>query len=325
MKDFEYAAATTLDEAVSLLAARGDRAKVLAGGTDLIVQLREGLRSADLVVDVKKIPELSELSFDPEQGLRLGAAVPCYRLYGDEQLRAAYPALCDAARIIGGWQIQSRASIGGNLCNSSPAADSIPALIALGAVCRIAGAQGMRSMPVEQFCTSPGRNALHRGELLVALHFPAPVPRSGSHYLRFIPRNEMDIAVVGAGAWLQLDEQNVIQQARLGLAAVAPTPLLAQEASDLLIGKPAAEKTFAAAGEAAQELAKPISDMRGPAEYRLHLIGVLVRRALTRAAARARGEADPAPHGQPGCSDAAAGNGHAANGSSANGSNGHSH
>ncbi len=292
LKDFEYAAATTVDEAVSLLAARGDRAKVLAGGTDILVQLRDGLREADLVVDLKRIPELTQLDFDPQAGLRIGASVPCYRIYGDENIRRHYKAIADAARIIGGWQIQSRASLGGNLCNSSPAADCIPALIALNAVCHIAGPAGARQTPVEEFCTAPGRNVLARGELLVALELPPPAPRSGSHYLRFIPRNEMDIAVVGAGAWLRLNEEGAISAARVALGAVAPTPKFAQQASDYLAGKPANEDTFREAGELAKQVAQPISDMRGPADYRKHLVGVLTRRALTAAAQQASGAAD---------------------------------
>lgn len=287
MKDFEYATAATVDEAVSLLAARGEKAKILAGGTDIIVQLREGLREADLVLDIKKIPELMQMHYSPERGLRLGAAVPCYRIYGDKAVATAYPALADAAHIIGGWQIQSRASIGGNLCNSSPAADSIPALIALRATCHIAGPQGTRSLPVEQFCTAPGRNVLSRGEFLVSLELPAPAKGSGSHYLRFIPRNEMDIAVVGCGAWLQLDaSRKTIEAARLSLGAVAPTPLFATEASNWLTGKPATEETFAKAGDEAKKIARPISDMRGPAEYRTHLVGVLVKRTLAKAMER---------------------------------------
>jgi CO/xanthine dehydrogenase FAD-binding subunit len=289
MKDFEFAAATSVDEAVSLLASRGDRAKILAGGTDIIVQLREGLREADFVLDVKKIPELMALSFDPKQGLRLGAGVPCYKIYEDEMVAAAYPALADSARIIGGWQIQSRASIGGNLCNSSPAADSIPSLIALDAVCQIAGPAGRRSVPVAQFCTAPGKNVLQRGELLVSLDFPPPQPRSGSRYLRFIPRNEMDIAVVGVGAWLRLDASGKnIEEARLGIAAVAPTPLAATEAARWLTGKPATVESFTEAGRLARGIAKPITDMRGPAEYRVHLVGIIAQRALADAAERAR-------------------------------------
>lgn len=292
MKDFEYAAVSSVDEAVSLLSARGPQAKILAGGTDILVQLREGLREAELVLDVKKIPELGDYSFTPAGGLRLGAAVPCYRIYGDARIAQTYPALADAARIIGGWQIQSRATIGGNLCNSSPAADSIPALIAYGVTCHIAGPQGTRTVPVEQFCTAPGRNVLARGEFLVALEFPAQKPKSGAHYQRFIPRNEMDIAVVGAGAWLQLDSAGKnVEAARIGLGAVAPTPLLAAEAGAWLAGKPATAESFAQAGELAKKVAKPISDMRGPAEYRVHLVGVLTRRTLAKAAERALGKA----------------------------------
>ncbi|HTM54790.1 MAG TPA: FAD binding domain-containing protein, partial [Pirellulales bacterium] len=168
MKDFQYQTATTVDEAVSLLAAGGQRARVLTGGTDLIVQLREGLREADLVVDIKKIPELMAIEWTASGGLRLGAGVPCSRIYGNKRLSSSYPALAEAANIIGGWQIQSRASIGGNLCNSSPAADSIPALIVYEATCHVAGPQGRRSVPVRSFCTGPGRNVLTRGEILTA-------------------------------------------------------------------------------------------------------------------------------------------------------------
>ena len=262
----------------------------MAGGTDILVQLREGLRDADLIVDVKKIPELMTITLDGQRGLRLGASVPCYRIYRDASIASAYPALADAARIIGGWQIQSRGSIGGNLCNSSPAADSIPALIALDAKCQIAGPDGRRTVPVAEFCTAPGKNVLKRGEILVALEFPRVVEHEGSRYLRFIPRNEMDIAVVGAGAWLRLNAKgDTIEAARLALAAVAPTPLAAGEVGAWLAGKPATQATFDEAGNRARLLAKPITDMRGPAEYRVHVVGVMVARALAGAVERARG------------------------------------
>jgi xanthine dehydrogenase FAD-binding subunit len=289
MKDFEYAAATTIDEAIGLLAERGDRARVLTGGTDLLVQLREGLRDADLVVDVKKIPELMQIAFSPESGLRLGAGVPCHRIYEDADIARHYSGLVDAARIIGGWQIQTRASIGGNLCNASPAADSIPILIALGATCRIVGPNGERSLPVHEFCVGPGKNALKAGELLVAIDFPTMSPQASSAYERFIPRNEMDIAVVGVGSWVQLDANGItINEARIGLGAVAPTPLFGAEASDWLKGKPATEQTFLAAAELAMKAARPISDKRGPAEYRTHLVGVLTKRTLSTAVDRAK-------------------------------------
>ena len=290
MKNFEYAAPGSLAEATALLAKANGAARLLAGGTDLLVQLREHQRDADLVVDVKKIPELTELAYPTAQGLRLGASVPCYRIYEHAEILRAYPALADAARIVGGWQIQSRASVGGNLCNSSPAADTIPALIALQATCRIAGPGGTRDVAAEIFCTAPGRNVLQLGELLSCILFPAPAQHSGSAYERFIPRNEMDIAVVGAAAWIRLEPSgDRIEAARIALGAVAPTPVFAQEASHWLAGKPATEETFAHAGELARKAASPISDMRGTAEFRLHLVGVLTRRTLAKAVERARG------------------------------------
>ncbi|MBD3675408.1 MAG: xanthine dehydrogenase family protein subunit M [Planctomycetaceae bacterium] len=290
MKDFDYAAPTALDEAVALLAQHNGSAKILAGGTDIIVQLREGLKDADVVVDVKKIPELTELTFSTEDGLSLGASVPCYQLYENPEIVKAYGALTDAARIIGGWQIQSRASVGGNLCNSSPAADSIPSLIAHNATAHIAGPNGTRDVPVTEFCTAPGRNVLEPGELLVNLTLPAAPAKSGSAYLRFIPRNEMDIAVAGVGSWVKLsDDGSTIEEARIGVCAVAATPQFAEEASAFLAGKPATEETFAEAGELAKKVASPIDDMRGTVEYRIHLAGVLTKRTLKIACERANG------------------------------------
>ncbi len=290
MSNFDYAAPTSLAQATALLQGAHGTARVLAGGTDLIVQLREHLRDADLVVNIKKIPELMELSYSSQLGLRLGASVPCHRIYEHAEIPVAYPALADAARIVGGWQIQSRASVGGNLCNSSPAADTIPALIALGAQCVIAGPKGLREVRADSFCTAPGRNVLQNGEILATIVVAPSVPFSGSAYERFIPRNEMDIAVAGAASWVTLSaDGTTIEQARIGLAAVAPTPLFAAEASQWLSGKPATEKTFELAGELARKAASPISDMRGTAEFRLHLVGVLTRRTLEKAVERARG------------------------------------
>lgn len=290
MKNFDYAAPTSLAEATKLLAGTNGTARILAGGTDLIVQLREHLKEADLVVDVKKIPELMELKLSA-QGLKLGAAVPCYLLYENKEISAKYPALTDSARIIGGWQIQSRASIGGNLCNSSPAGDSLPSLIALNVKCVIAGPNGSREVPAADFCTGPGKNVLQKGEVLAALVFPPVGPKTGSAYERFIPRNEMDIAVVGAASWVKLNSTgDKIDEARIALAAIAPTPKFAAEASQWLAGQPATEATYAQAGELAKKVAIPISDMRGPAEYRTHLVGVLVKRTLADAVERAKGK-----------------------------------
>jgi carbon-monoxide dehydrogenase medium subunit len=290
MKAFDYAAPKTIAEAVGLLNDKGDRARILAGGTDIIVQVREGRRDVDLIVDVKHIADVNELTFDPRQGLRLGAAVPCYRLVEDTTIARHYPGLIDAAALVGGTQIQSRASVGGNLCNASPAADTIPALIGAEAVCVIAGAKGVRELPVESFCTAPGKTALQRGEMLVTLRLPAPRPRTGSAYLRFIPRNEMDIAVVGAGVSLTLDDSKTkCIAARIAIAAVAPTPLLVPEGGKALVGTSVDERAIADAASKAQAAARPISDMRGDADYRRHLVGVLVKRAVGIALGRAKG------------------------------------
>jgi carbon-monoxide dehydrogenase medium subunit len=288
VKSFDYAAPRSLAEATALLARANGSARILAGGTDILVQLREHLKDADLVVDVKRIPELMELSFDARQGLRLGASVPCYRIYENAEISAAYPALAEAARIVGGWQIQSRASVGGNLCNSSPAGDTIPPLYVHDARCVVVGPGGSREVPAREFCTGPGRNVLRPGEMLATILIPPPAPKSGSAYERFIPRNEMDIAVVGVASWVRLNpDGETIAEARIALGAVAPTPRLATDASRWLAGKPATEDTFARAGELARQTASPIGDMRGTAEFRVHLVGVLTKRTLARAVARA--------------------------------------
>ncbi|MBI3962569.1 MAG: xanthine dehydrogenase family protein subunit M [Deinococcus sp.] len=289
MKAFEYRAPRSLSEAVALLAEKGEKARPLAGGTDLIVQLRGGRLDLDFVVDIKWIPELNQLSYDPASGLTIGAAVPCYRIYEDPVIRRVYPGLVDAASIIGGIGIQGRATWGGNLCNSSPSGDTIPALMVLGATCTIAGPNGTRTVPVEQFCTAPGRNVLRRGEMLVSFHIPVPLPHSGAYYLRFIPRNEMDIAVVGAGASVVLsNDLSTITAARIALGAVAPTPLLAESAGNALIGKRISDETIAEAARLAQQAARPITDMRGTIAQRRHLVGVLTKRALHGAIERAQ-------------------------------------
>jgi carbon-monoxide dehydrogenase medium subunit len=279
-----------VDEVVSLLSKNGDQARVLSGGTDLLVALREGRRTASVVVDVKGLPETGKIDYSTKGGLTFGASVPCHRLYDNKEIAAAYPGLMDSAHIIGGTQIQGRASIGGNLCNASPAADSIPTLIAYGATCVIAGPNGTRELPVEDFCVAPGRTALQNGEFLVSLKIPPVKPGSGAAYLRFIPRNEMDIAVVGAGAYVELDEsRNNFVAARVSLGAVAPKPLYIKEAGDSLAGKPVNAANIEAAAKIAQDAAKPISDMRGTAEYRKAISAVLARRAIEKAVERARG------------------------------------
>ncbi len=286
MKWFDYAAPVSVAEAVGLLTAHPS-ARLLAGGTDLLVQLRAGRKETDLVVDAKRIPELNALHYDPAHGLTLGSAVPCYRIYRDKTVARAYPSLVEVASLIGGTQIQGRASIGGNLCNAAPSADSIPLLIALGATCRVAGPLGSRDVAVEDFCVAPGRTVLQPGELLVSLHLPAPAPHSGARYLRFIPRNEMDIAVAGVGVEVVL-ENGRFRSARVALAAVAPTPLYVREAGEALAGSPVDDASIAAAAEIARKSARPITDMRGTSDYRSHLCAVLTRRALEAAVERAR-------------------------------------
>ena len=289
MKPFTYQAPTSLERAIALIE-QGDHARPLAGGTDLLVQIRHGLLAPEVVVDLKRIPELAELVYDPSAGLTVGAAVSCARLCEHAAIREHYPALVDAASIIGGPAIRERATLGGNLCNAAPSGDTIPAMIVLGATCKVVGPGGARTVPVEEFCTAPRQTVLAPGELLVSLQFPVPLPHSGARYLRFIPRGEMDIAVAGAGAWLKLNEDDTqIVRARIALAAVAPTPLLAVDAGALLCGKPPTEGTFTRAAQLAQEAAHPITDARGTAAQRRHLVGVLVKRALRGAAQRAKG------------------------------------
>ena len=290
MKWIEFQKPTTLDEAMGLLAEQGDKARMLAGGTDLIVQLRlpEHPRKPDLVIDAKDIPELNELSYSKETGLTLGAAVPCYKIYENAEVAEAYPGLIDSASLIGGIQIQSRASIGGNLCNGAPSADAIPALIAHNVTCNIAGPSGTRQVPVEEFCTGPSKTVLKPDELLVSLHFPPPPPGFGARYIRFIPRNEMDIAVAGAGVSVVMDN-GTIKSARVALASVAPTPLLVSEAGAALEGSSGDESSVNEAGQLAKSAARPINDMRGTIEFRRHLCDVLTRRALNAAITRAQG------------------------------------
>ena len=291
MKDFEYCAPKTLREAVALKAEKGETARVLAGGTDLIVQLRGKRFTPDRVIDIKNIADVNELSYSPRKGLIIGAGVPCWRVSNDAEIAELYPGLIDSAAIIGGIQIQGRATFGGNLCNSSPSADTIPSLMTHSAVCNIIGPSGKRKVPVVDFCTGPGRNVLEPGEILVSLQIPGVKKNTGAHYQRFIPRNEMDIAVVGVSSQVVLANRGKeFKEARIALAAVGPTPIFATAAGEALAGQAVSDEAIAVAAAAAQNVATPISDMRGPAEFRTHLVGVLVKRTLEGAIARARGK-----------------------------------
>jgi carbon-monoxide dehydrogenase medium subunit len=289
LQDFEYVLPRTVAEAVTLLADKGEQARILAGGTDILVQMRAGRRRVERLVDIKEVPEVNQLSYSPNEGLQLGSAVPCYRIYQDETVSRNYPGLIDAAAMIGGIQIQGRASVGGNLCNAAPSADCVPPLIVLNAICVIAGPNGTREVPVEDFCKAPGQNVLEDGELLVSLRIPPPEKAFGAHYLRFIPRNEMDIAVAGVGSSVVLDgDGKSIVSGRIALASVAPTPLLVEEAGAAMNGREITEETIEDAAQAAMAAARPISDMRGTIRQRRHLVGVLTRRTLRGAIERAR-------------------------------------
>jgi len=291
MQSFDYVAPTNAEEVIALLTNKNGNARVLSGGTDLLVQLREGRRKASVVIDIKNIPELTQITFDPQNGLRIGAATPCHDICSDPNVNKHYPGLTDGIHLIGGVQIQNRASVGGNLCNASPAADAIPALIVHEASCNITGPNGSHVLPVEEFCIAPGKNALQPGELLISISVPAPKEKFGAHYLRFIPRNEMDIAVVGAGASVILnDEGKRFVSARIALGAVAPTPLLASDAGAFLAGKAVTRENIKEAARLAQSMARPITDLRGTAEHRKHLCAVLVERTLMKAIERAGGQ-----------------------------------
>jgi CO/xanthine dehydrogenase FAD-binding subunit len=278
LNELGYASPATVSDAIALLAA--GEARPLAGGTDLIVQLREGRRSAQRVVDLKRIPELVAISAEPDGGFRIGAAASFGRLAAHPELAHAHPAIIASGRLVGSLQIQNRASLGGNICNAAPSADAIPALICLGARAEIAGPSGHRVELVESLFVGPGRTTLRPDEILVSVMVPPPPPLSAACYLRFTPRREMDIAVAGAGVWIRLDAGKSIADACIALASVAPVPLRAPAAETALKGQRPSDALFREAGRIAAQEARPISDTRGSAEYRRELVATLTRRAL---------------------------------------------
>jgi carbon-monoxide dehydrogenase medium subunit len=282
-----YEAPESLDGAVALLAGATGETRVLAGGTDLLVQMRADMVDPTLIVDIKKIAETRAVTEDGG-GWRIGAAVTGAELKEHPRLKGVWPGLVEAANLIGSTQIQGRATLGGNLCNGSPAADSVPALVAAGAVAILAGPGGRRELPVEDVMLGPRTLALQKGEIVVAFRLPPRPPRSSDAYLRFIPRTEMDIAVVGAGVSLTVDEAGTITAARVSLGAVAPRVLLVPEAAAAIVGSRldrAAQDGLEAAARAA---CRPIDDKRGTTEFRVEVAGVLARRAALIALDRAR-------------------------------------
>lgn len=277
----EYHAPTSIEE-VSALLTENSAARVLAGGTDLLVQMRSGLVEPSQIIDIKALPGITAVELN-DQGLTLGAAAPAQSITEREDIKAVFPGLVEAVDLIGSTQVQGRCSVGGNLCNASPAADSVPALIANGAICNIVGSQGERQVAAEAFNTGPGQNCLGADEILLSLFVPAPAERTSDAYLRFIPRTEMDIAVVGAGVSLTLDEDGICRAARVGIGAVAPTALLVEQS---LVGAAVDDAALDALAAAASAASSPISDKRASANYRRKVVGVMARRAATIALAR---------------------------------------
>jgi xanthine dehydrogenase FAD-binding subunit len=278
LRELHYESPTTVDEAVRALG-RGD-ARALAGGTDLIVQLREGRRSAACVVDLKRIAELTAITQDADGGFRIGGAASFTQIAAHSELAAAYPGIAESGRLVGSYQIQNRAGLGGNICNAAPSADAVPIVICLSASAEIAGAHGRRTVAVEDLFAGPGQTRLAADEVLTSIRVPPVRPRSAGRYLRFTPRREMDIAIAGSGAWFCLGTDGTIADARIVLASVAPVPLRAKTAEQSLIGKAPTPNVFTEAGRLAAREARPISDTRGSADYRRELVTVLTKRAL---------------------------------------------
>jgi carbon-monoxide dehydrogenase medium subunit len=278
-----------LKAAAKILAGAKGTSRVLAGGTDLLVQMRSGLIEPDLVVDIKKIPELRKVTLE-KGGFRVGAAVSGAELEEHSKFGKVWPGVLEAFELIGSTQIQGRCTMAGNLCNASPAADSVPAMIAAGAVARVVGPKGRRDVPVEKIPSGPGKTTLKKGEFVASIFFPKRPPKSSDAYLRFIPRTEMDIAVVGVGVNLTVNRGGTITDARVSLGAVAPTALVVPAAAKALIGSKLEEEALKKAAAAASAACKPINDKRGTIEYRTKVAGVMLRRAAQIAYDRARGK-----------------------------------
>ena len=287
MTELNYAAPDSLDAAVGMLADAGGGARILAGGTDVLVLLHGDLIEPELILDIKNIPELTEISVE-DGAWKFGAATSGMKLMDHKGFAAAWPGVIEGVALIGSIQVKGRASVGGNLCNASPAADSVPPLIAAGAIANIAGPRGMRDLPVEDVIVGPGQTALEAGEMVVSFTFPKRPPHSGDCYLRLTPRTEMDIAVVGAAVNLTLDDAGVCTAARVSLGAVAPTPLLVEEAGAALVGTRVDDAALDALSKAASAACDPIDDKRGTIEYRIKTAGVMARRAAKAALDRAR-------------------------------------
>jgi len=290
MRRFEYFAPQSLAEAIALFGEKGEGGRALAGGTDLVPQIKEGgkIPLPAYVVSLRHLPELRGIGFSESDGLRIGAGVTMAELAESPLVRERYPALADGAGVVGSVQTMNMATVGGNVCNAAPSADTAPPLLAYEALAAIAGPDGERELPLAEFWLGPNATALRPGELLRELRLPVPPPNSGDVYVRRTPRKQMDIAVVGVAVLLTLDGDR-IERARIALGAVAPTPVRAGQAEAALEGQLVSESLFAKAAEAAAAEARPISDQRGSAEFRRHLVRVTTERCLHESARRARG------------------------------------
>ncbi len=284
-----FEAPTTVEDAVALLNAASGPTRVLAGGTDVLVQLKSGLVEPDLVVDIKRIDAMHAIT-EEAGGYRIGAAVPGAVLNEHASVKALWPGVVEATDLIGSTQIQGRATMVGNLCNASPAADAVPAMVAAGAIAAVVGPDGRREVAAEDIATDPGQTSLAKGEIVESVFLPARPANSGDAYLRFIPRTEMDIAVVGCGVSLTLDDDGTCTAARVSLGAVAPRVLLVEECANALIGTPVDGTALDALAAAASAAATPVDDKRGTVEFRKKVAGVLAKRAGAIALARAKGE-----------------------------------
>lgn len=284
-----YEAPTTTKDAVALLAKTKGSAFVLAGGSDLLVRMKGGFIEPDLIVDIKRIPAMSEIK-KSATGFRIGAAVPCAAMGEHAALKKAWPGVVEAANLIGSDQVQSRCTVVGNLCNASPAADSVPALVAAGAKAVVVGPKGRRTIPVEKVPAGPGRTSLAKGEVVEAITLAMPKGKTGDAYLRFTPRTEMDIAVCSAAVCLTLGRGGVIESARVALGAVAPTVVLVPAAAKAIVGTKLDEAAVAALVSACEAACVPIDDKRGTVEFRTEVAGVLAKRAAKIAYQRAGGK-----------------------------------
>jgi carbon-monoxide dehydrogenase medium subunit len=288
MSETQYLAPKSIDEAVKAHSAANGKARFLAGGTDLLVQIKSGIKKPNLVIDIKKIVELNSINEVSDNEFKVGAAVSGANLNRNKKFANLWPGVLEAFRLIGSEQIQGRASLGGNLCNGSPAGDSVPALVAAGCNVTIAGPNGSRNIPIETFHTGPGKTVLENGEMLVSINFPKRAANSGDAYLRMTPRTEMDIAVVGCGVNITM-ENGLCTNARVSLGAVAPTPLLINEASDIMVGTDINSDIIQRVSKICMEACNPINDKRGTIDYRTKVAGVLFKRTVLTAIDRIKG------------------------------------